>query len=170
MTEPTYRAATLADAEGLARLVIDGFEEYLSFAPDGWAPPPLADELARARELLPDADTWCMVAESAGELVAQITVIPAVRHGFASDDPALAHLRNLFVRRDFWGTGVATALHAAAVDAARDRGFAHMRLFTPAQQARARRFYEREGWAQAGDEYLEPAIGLVIVEYRLDLR
>ena len=39
-SEPNYRAGTVADAEALARLVIDGFEEYRSFAPDGWRPPP----------------------------------------------------------------------------------------------------------------------------------
>ena len=94
----------------------------------------------------------------------------AASHPLGSDDPSLAHFRNLFVRRDFWGTGVASALHSAAVDAARERGFAHMRLFTPAGQGRARRFYEREGWAQAGEEFHEPHIGLVIVEYRLPLR
>ena len=53
-SEPNYRAGTVADAEALARLVIDGFEEYRSFAPDGWSPPPLADEVERLHELLPD--------------------------------------------------------------------------------------------------------------------
>ena len=44
-----------------------------------------------------------------------------------------------------------------------------MRLFTPAGQARARRFYEREGWVQAGAEFHEPALGLALVEYRYAL-
>ena len=50
--------------------------------------------------------------------------------------------------------------------AARERGFSQMRLFTPVAQARARRFYEREGWAPAGDEFHAPGPDLVIVEYR----
>jgi GNAT superfamily N-acetyltransferase len=170
MAAPVFRAATIADADGLARLVIEGFEEFRSFAPEGWTPPPLAPEVERMRELLPDPDVWCMVAEAGGELVGQVTIMPATRHWAAVDDPSLAHLRTLFVRRDHWGTGVATALHAAAVDAARERGYAHMRLFTPAEQRRARRFYEREGWVQAGDEFHDPGPNLVIVEYRLPLR
>jgi GNAT superfamily N-acetyltransferase len=161
-----YRAGTVAEAEELARLVIDGFEVYRSFAPDGWSPPPLAEEVARLHELLPDPDVWCRVAESGAELAGQVTFMPASRHWSAVDDPSLAHLRNLFVRRDFWGTGVATALLTAAVAEARERGYAQMRLFTPARQARARRFYEREGWAVAGDEFHEPGPDLVLVEYR----
>jgi GNAT superfamily N-acetyltransferase len=164
--EPNYRPGTVADAEAVARLVIDGFEEYRSFAPEGWSPPSLAGEVERLGELLPDPDVWCLLAESGGELAGQVTFMPAARHWSAVDDPSLAHLRTLFVRRDFWGTGVATALHAAAVEEARERAYAHMRLFTPAQQRRARRFYEREGWAVAGDEYHDPGPDLVIVEYR----
>ena len=170
MTGPAFRAATTADAEDLARLVIDGFEEFRSFAPPGWAPPPLDAEIEPLRELLADPDGWSRVAEQGGELVGQVTIMPAASHVRGSDDPSLAHLRTLFVRRDFWGTGVATALHAAAAEAARERGFASMRLFTPAQQRRARRFYEREGWEQLGDEFLEPDLGLVIVQYRRRLR
>jgi GNAT superfamily N-acetyltransferase len=170
MADATYRAGTLADAEALARLVIDGFEEFRAFAPPGWAPPPVADEVARLRELLPDPAVWCRVAEAGGELAGQVTLMPAMAHHVATDDASLAHLRNLFVRPGFWGTGVASALHAAAVEVASERGFTAMRLFTPAGQARARRFYEREGWVQAGDEFHEPDIGLVIVQYRRDLR
>jgi hypothetical protein len=40
-----------------------------------------------------------------------------------------------------------------------------MRLFTPRDQARARAFYEREGFEHTGWEALEEAIGLVLVEY-----
>jgi hypothetical protein len=44
-----------------------------------------------------------------------------------------------------------------------------MRLFTPAAHGRARRFYEREGWAAAGGEFHDPTPDLVLVEYRLGL-
>ena len=166
-----YRAGTLADADGLARLVIEGFEEYHSFAPDGWSPPPLADEVgwlrraaARPRRLVHARPS--PTASSPGR--SRSCRRPAT--GAPSTTPALAHLRNLFVRREHWGTGVATTLLAAAIAAARERGYEQMRLFTPAQQRRARRFYEREGWAVAGEEYHDPGPDLVIVEYRRALR
>ena len=110
------------------------------------------------------------LAESDGRLVGQVTFLPAARAALTNDEPGLAHLRNLFVHEDFWGTGLARELHAAAIDEARERGFAHMRLFTPARQGRARRFYEREGWAQAGEEFHQPGPDLVIVEYRYALQ
>jgi GNAT superfamily N-acetyltransferase len=163
------RAATTSDAERLARAVHDELDGYRSFAPQGWTPPSVSAEVANLRGLLGDERVWCLLAEAAGQVVGQITFLPAVRAVRPVDDPALAHLRNLFVRRDRWGTGLAGALHAAAVEAARERGFAQMRLFTPAAHARARRFYEREGWVAAGDEFHDPGPDLVLVEYRCAL-
>jgi GNAT superfamily N-acetyltransferase len=164
------RAASTADAERLTRAVMDGLEGYRSFAPPGWAPPSFLHEVEHLRRLLGDEQVWCLLAEAAGQLVGQVTVLPAAHAARPVDDRALAHLRNLFVRHDFWGTGVASALHAAAVDAARDRGFAQMRLFTPARHDRARRFYEREGWVPAGEEFHDAAPDLVLIEYRYALR
>jgi GNAT superfamily N-acetyltransferase len=169
MLEPTYRAAHTADAGALARAVIEGFEVYREFAAPGWEPPPVADEIALQRELLADETTWCRLAEVDGRLVGQVTFLPAARAAMAIDEPGLAHLRNLFVDRAYWGSGVARELHAAAVTAARSRGFERMRLFTPARHGRARRFYEREGWQVVGDEFYSEGPSLVIVEYRLPL-
>ncbi len=104
-----------------------------------------------------------------GELLGQITVLPAPSAPHPVDDPTLAHVSNLFVRRDFWGTGLARDLNRAAVDRALERGFKELRLFVAAGQARARRFYEREGWFAAGDEFDDPAPGLTMVEYRYRL-
>jgi GNAT superfamily N-acetyltransferase len=71
----------------------------------------------------------------------------------------------LFVRPSHWGTPVARDLHAAMVEAAAGRGFTGLRLFTPAGQRRARRFYEREGW-RAVREFHAPHLELDVVEYR----
>jgi GNAT superfamily N-acetyltransferase len=164
------RSGTVADAERLGRAVIEGFEVYREFSPPGWEPPPVADEVATYRGLLAEDTTWCRLAESNGRLVGQVTFLPAARSAMPVDEPGLAHLRNLFVDREFWGTGLACELHDAAIAAARERGFEQMRLYTPARHGRARRFYEREGWAQAGEEFHSPGPDLVIVEYRNTLR
>jgi len=63
------------------------------------------------------------------------------------------------------GSGLATELLARAVAEARAQGYRRMRFFTPRDQARARRFYEREGFVWTGSETLEPDLGLVLVEY-----
>jgi GNAT superfamily N-acetyltransferase len=167
---PDFRTATTSDAERLGRGVVEGFEGYRSFAPPGWAPPSLTTEVELLSRLLGDAEVWCLLAETEGELVGQVGSLPAARAIHPVDDPALAHLRNLFVRPDFWGTGLASTLHAAAIEAARERGFAEMRLFTPADHGRARRFYEREGWVAAGEEFHDPGPDLVLIEYRHALR
>jgi GNAT superfamily N-acetyltransferase len=164
------RRATVAEAEQLAAGAVEGVEDYTSFAPAGWTGPSLKAELDHVRKTLSDERACCLVAISAGELVGQITVVPAGHAPRAVDDPSLAHISNLFVRRDFWGGGVARALHGAALDEARDRGFSELRLFVATGQARARRFYEREGWSSVGDPFDEPVLGLTIIEYRHTLR
>ncbi len=45
------RRATLADAGPLALGVIDGVEDYPSFAPPGWAAPSFEAELEHLREV-----------------------------------------------------------------------------------------------------------------------
>jgi GNAT superfamily N-acetyltransferase len=163
----SFRAATLADAEALAQGVVDGVEGYRAFAPPAWSPPRLASEIEHLHERLADEQVWCLVAEAGGEVVGQITVLPAARAARSVDDePGLAHLSNIFVREDMWGSGLARELQAAGVEAARERGFTEMRLFVAAGQARARRFYEREGWVRVGEEFYDPVPGLVLLEYR----
>ena len=159
--------ATAADAERLAAAVVEGTEDYREFAGPDWPGFTLEDEVAHARADLADPDTWCLVAvDHKGGHVGQVVIIPAVKSGRPADDPALAHLRNLFVRRDHWGTGVARRLHDSAVEEARRRGYTEIRLFAAAGQARARRFYEREGWVLAGEPAFDPRPGLVMAEYR----
>ncbi|UGS37116.1 GNAT family N-acetyltransferase [Capillimicrobium parvum] len=165
----SLRAATVEDAEALGRCVIDGFAGYRAFAPAGWEPPPMAEEVAHVRRLLRSRQHWCLIAERDGALVGQIAVLPAALSGMPVDDASLAHLRNLFVHPDQWGSGLARVLHRAGVEASRERGFAAMRLFTPAAHGRARRFYEREGWQPAGEEFHAPGPDLVLIEYRLEL-
>ena len=169
MGECVLRPALAADADAIAALTLEGFAGYRSFAPAGWQPPPAEREAARVRELVSQATSWWFVAERGDALVGHSSFIAATESVHAIEDPGLAHVRALFVTRALWGSGLATELHSAAVAAARERGFTAMRLFTPAQQGRARRFYEREGWTLERAPEYEPALGLELVEYRLAL-
>ena len=160
-----YRTGGPADAAEIARTIELGFESYRAFAPDTWEPP--SEDHERLRERLGDDDVWCQIAEAGDEPAGNEALIPAAAHdGWPEPDPGLAHLWLLFVREPFWGSGVATTLHDAVIDAARERGFARFRLFTPAGQARARRFYEREGWSLAAPPFFDELFGMQIVEYR----
>lgn len=142
---------------------------YRSFMPPGWEPPAIETELEHLQHLFADDAFWILLAEDESRLVGQVSIIASERTVHRDPDPALVHFRNLFVAEDQWGTGLATTLNGAAVDEARRRGFEQMRLFTPAEHPRARRFYEREGWTQRGEPFDEPRLGMALVEYRFAL-
>ena len=160
-----FRDATAADAPRLGRSVAEAFERYREFAPSDWQPPPAATQTGRLAELLGRADVWCRVAEHDGELAGYVCVIPATLSVFAREEPSLAHLRLMFVEPPYWGSGLAKTLHDAAITEAAERGYTAIRLFTPTGQARARRFYQREGWREAADPF-DADFGLPTIEYR----
>jgi hypothetical protein len=56
-----------------------------------------------------------------------------------------------------------------AQDEMRARGYAAARLWTPKLHARARAFYEREGWRPSGTELFDDDFGAELVDYRLTL-
>ena len=102
---------------------------------------PFPDEAERTkwRDLVRDHERThrLVVAEVAGEVVGAVVARPGT-------------LEHLFVVPSRWGTGVADALHAAAVEASREAGAVECRLEVLAENRRARRFYERHGWARDG--------------------
>jgi GNAT superfamily N-acetyltransferase len=161
MIQALLRMATVADAPALAATVQEGFESYRAWAPRGWEPPAPAFQLRGIRDRLPEASCVCVLAEVDGEHAGQVAFSPA------RDEPGVAHVWMLFLRTPFWGSGLATTLLARGVEEARASGrYAAMRLHTPAEQARARRFYEREGWTAEAPPFYEPMLGLALVTYR----
>jgi GNAT superfamily N-acetyltransferase len=168
--DPELRPARVTDAPRLGVLVNDAFDVYRSFAPAGWEPPDPAEAERELRERLARSTTWCLVAEAEDRPVGYVAVQPASVATVPSDEPGLAHVWHLFVERAYWGSGLARVLLAAALDHARAGGFTAIRLATPAGQARARRFYEREGFTVQGPPFLpEDDFGLELVEYRRPL-
>ena len=157
-TEYAFRAATPADAERIVAVTVEGFETYRAFAPEGWTPPSAADEIARLLRLLGEDHVWYRVAEHEGELVGHVGFLPADRTfapgrrpGACALPPALRHARALGQR----------PCHPAARRGDR-RGRAPAAsppcaCSRPAAQERARRFYEREGWALARPPAFERA-------------
>lgn len=142
-------------AHSLVLAVAIAFDGYRAEAPEGWRPP---DELTPenvervARELV-DPTSFALMAMYQGDPVGHVLWIRREDH---------LHLRHLFVLEPWWGTGVARTLHARAVEA---MGGLPARLYTPAFQTRARRFYEREGWRLHAVEEDE-VFGAELAEYR----
>ena len=145
-----YRDAGVADAAMLSALSRRAFSEtfgHLYRAED------LATFLARLDEggwhaELVDPRCRVRVAEEDGVAI-----------GFAKLGPpglpvevraASAELRQLYVLAPWHGSGVAAALMAWTIAAARERGAAELYLSVFVDNARARRFYERHGFERVG--------------------
>jgi GNAT superfamily N-acetyltransferase len=159
------RAATADDARVLAEIAGYGFQSYREFGPASYEPPDLEYETTLFREALATPEYWCQIAEDDEGPVAEV--------GFrrAEIEPGLVHFQRLFLLPRAFGTGLAGQLMGLAVEEMHRNGYERARLFTPAGHARARRFYEREGWQVRGEPFPEPRLGnLPVVEYRLDLR
>ncbi|MEU4741478.1 GNAT family N-acetyltransferase [Actinosynnema sp. NPDC023658] len=77
--------------------------------------------------------------------------LDGVLAGFALVTPG-GELLQLQVDPVSWGKGVGHALHDAAVAALRDLGVTTAHLDVFAENHRARRFYARHGWREAGRE------------------
>ena len=77
------------------------------------------------------------VAEDEGAVVGAVVAAPGT-------------LEHLFVVPERWGTGVADALHDAALAVSREAGAEVCRLEVLEENRRARRFYERHGWRLDG--------------------
>lgn len=101
---------------------------------------PFPDEAIRARwhEQVRRTEATTLLTEVEGRPVGLVSFSPG-------------WLESLFVSPAFWGTGVAAGLHDEAVDAL-DRP---CHLWVLEENHRARRFYERRGWA--GDGEVRPA-------------
>jgi GNAT superfamily N-acetyltransferase len=161
----------------LAAIVQAGFDSYREFAPGEWRPPDVAADRDRRAEVFADPTTWVLIAFSQGVPVGHVAFIPArmppngePRAGWRAwaAIPGLAHLWQLFVLPDWWGSGVAPLLHDAAIAEMRAEGYSDARLFTPSLQTRARRFYERRGWLAQGETWSEE-FALAMTEYHLSL-
>src|ERR671914_12081 len=145
----SLRPAVPGDAGRIAAVLNEGFDGYRSFAPPGWAPPAAEAELERFGRFLGSGVLWGLVAEEDNVIAGHVAFMPSRIHPQPSDDDSMAHFWQLFVRERWWGTGLATALHAEAVREAGGPGFTSMRLFTPPAPAPPPPFYQREGSSPA---------------------
>jgi predicted N-acetyltransferase YhbS len=162
----TLRPIRSDDLEAIAANVADAFAAYRSFVPPDWEPPAATHEAEHLRRWIQLADRWGQVAIEREAIVGHVTTSLASSHSFRPDaEPSLVHLGHLFLRPTHFGSGLARRLLADAMGAAAARGFAAVRLFSPEGQARARRFYVREGFALVGEPF-DPGFGLALVEYR----
>jgi ribosomal protein S18 acetylase RimI-like enzyme len=156
------RAATGADAEGIARVQERGWQAAYRHV----FPPEELDrggfiQASRWRERLerPPAGWATFVADREGAVVGFVSVGPS------RDAAQLGELYAIYVDPADWSTGTGRALI--------ERGEEHLRgeyeevaLWVLEENPRARRFYERAGWAPDGQRKAEARWGVRAPEVR----
>jgi putative acetyltransferase len=136
MAVPTLRPATAADMATVADIWHTAWHvAHPGHVPDGLT---AARTLAAFRERTPARVADTTVAEVDGKVV-----------GFTMT--AEDEVEQVFVDPSHHGTGVAGALLEEAERRVHAAGFDQAWLAVVVGNARARRFYERHGWADAGD-------------------
>jgi GNAT superfamily N-acetyltransferase len=163
--EVTTRVASAADAPVIAEILAEAFEGYRAWAPPEWSPPSMDGEEAFLAVALSRSDVWFLLARAHGKAVGHVALSPFTMVQQQPPPAGTINLWQLFVRPPWQGRGVATELMRAAGAEARRRGFTRMRLWTPRDAARARRFYEREGWTATESTRGSALVGLPLVQY-----
>ena len=95
------------------------------------------------RSALTDADGKTLIAFEDGEAVGVVSV----GHGV---------LQTLYVMPECWSRGIGAMLHDHALVRLREMDVQEARLWTLAENHRARAFYERRGWSLTGRTRVVP--------------
>jgi GNAT superfamily N-acetyltransferase len=90
---------------------------------------------------------------------------PIVSLAVCLHEAARCELRDLYVVPEAWDSGVAQALMETGLAAMRERGATEAVLWVVEANARARRFYEHEGWTADGETRASP-LGPTELRYR----
>jgi GNAT superfamily N-acetyltransferase len=131
----------------------------------------IPERQASWRTGLPDparTSTVLVVEDPADGHVCGFTTVGPLRPDGSGDlDPAVAgQLYAINLEPEAWGRGIGTPLLHAASDELAAQGYGLAILWTLRTNARARRFYEREGWRADGAEHLETWEGVELDEVR----
>jgi RimJ/RimL family protein N-acetyltransferase len=164
----TIRAAKTADLGTIADSLVAGLSTYRGWTPMAWNPPQRSEMLIGLLQRFPRDGSWAHVAFEGPQPAGHISIRPDRDE---NDEPRsdVALLTQLFVREQYWGSGLATQLLQIGVAGMAERGFSTGRLLVASGHRRARRFYEREGWTATGELEESGELGLELAEYLLAL-
>jgi ribosomal-protein-alanine N-acetyltransferase len=135
--------------------------EHALFPDDPWSEEMFTEEVAQ-----PPGSRLYIVAEAADS--------PGVAAGYAGmmfvSGGVQADVLTIAVAEDYWGRGVGSALLAALIQAARDRGCTEVFLEVRKDNPRARGLYLRRGFEEIGIRrgYYQPS-GVDAIVMRKDL-
>lgn len=168
--EATIRRATVADAEAIAAVHVDGWQwGYRGQLPDAVLDglgATLERRVAFWREETARENVAVVVMELGG------TVVGFASFGAARDadvEPGAGELYLIYLARDAAGRGMGRALHEHVLAELRGRGHRRAVLWTLETNTRARRFYEIAGWRLEGGRKTESRPGYELREVRYEM-
>lgn len=158
----SIREARDEELDTVAAVLVDAYAEYAArMSPDAWAS--FAQEIGNVRGRRLEADV--IVAERHGRLVGSVTVFSHHR----GVPGGTVGVRLLAVSPGERGTGVGRALMEYAIQRAREEGQQRVVLTTSQEMESARDLYEKLGFVREPSLDHEPAPGLRLEGYALDL-
>ncbi|MYT30323.1 MULTISPECIES: GNAT family N-acetyltransferase [unclassified Streptomyces] len=167
---------TETDVDGVSAVRVRGWQAaYRGLMPQAYLDAlSVAEDARKRRERFarrrPEA--WQLVAERGGEVVGWLAAGPARDADLAPDGglpaeaPPAAELMALYVAPALIGRGVGRALLSAGTARAGARGFGTLSLWMVRGNDRARRLYERAGFAPDGAEEAYDVGGWRVPELR----
>jgi ribosomal protein S18 acetylase RimI-like enzyme len=155
------RRARLEDARAIAQVHAETWREAYEhvFGAERLASVTIDARLAQWERILAAGQSDVFVAAAGG-------MVGFVSTGDSRDADAEAELFAIYVLPEAWGTGAGSALMRAGVEAMRLRASGDAVLWVLDDNPRARRFYEREGWALDGERKEDEYLGLRVPEVR----
>jgi GNAT superfamily N-acetyltransferase len=158
----TIREARDDELDTISSLIVDAYAQYAAhMSPDAWSS--FANEIANVRGRL--GDSVLLVAEEEGQLIGSVTMFA----GWRGTQEGTAGVRLLAVLPEHRGGGVGRALLQACVDRARSAGKSRLVMTTAQDMAVLRDLTERMGFVRELALDHEPAPGVRIEGFALDL-
>ncbi len=161
----TIRRAVAGDLEAVGRLTVQAYVD------DGHLPADAdyAHTLADARSRAEAAELWVAVDADDSRVLGSVTFAApgSALHEIALEDEG--DVRMLAVDASARGRGIGEALMRRCVDRATDLGLRGLALSTQPSMRAAHRIYERLGFERVPERDWDPAPGITLLAYRLDL-
>ena len=162
MADYTIREARDDELEAVSSLIVDAYAQYAAqMSPDAWSS--YANEIANVRGRRDDA--VLLVAEEDGQLIGSVTMFA----GWRGTQEGTAGVRLLAVVPEHRGGGVGRALLQECISRARDAGKRRIVMTTTQEMGVFRELTERMGFEREYALDHEPAPGVRIEGYALDL-
>ncbi len=160
------RPAAIEDAQAIAEVHVHSWQwAYRGLLPDDYLDHLSIERRAamHTQRLTTQTEERTWIVDEDGQIVGFATTGPS-RDSDAS--PRTAELGALYLRHEAAGKGIAHALFAHAVQDLWQRGYERATLWVLESNSRARRFYEKAGWAADGATKMEEWSGVRLHEVR----